>query len=83
MENCTLQLNLSITAVQWRSKKWPLLTGDLYIEGPSSVCTCTFIYFRSYKTFSVWKAFSKGLLSQHQQTLLDCRFEITYNYLMA
>ena len=46
---CELQLNLSITTTQWRSKKWPLQAGDLYIEGPSSAGH--FIYFLSYKLF--------------------------------
>ena len=40
-----IQLNLSITAIQWRSKKWSLQAGDLYIEGPSSAGH--FIYFLS------------------------------------
>ena len=44
-----LQLNLSITATQWRSKKWSLKAGDLYIEGPSSAGH--FIYILSYKIF--------------------------------
>ena len=65
-----IQLNLSITATQWRSKKWPLKPGDLYIEGPS--LAGQFISFLSYELFSVWMAFSKGLLSQHKQTHWDC-----------
>ena len=68
--NYKIQLNLSIMATQWRSKKLPLYAGDLYIEGPSSAGY--FIYFLSYELFSVWMAFSKGMLSQHKLTLWDC-----------
>ena len=52
-----IQLNLSITAIQWRIEKWPLVTGDLYIEGPSSACH--FIYFLSHKTFPFGTHFQK------------------------
>ena len=52
-----VQLNLSITATQWRSKKWPLWTGDLYIEGPSSAGDL--IYFLSHKMFPFGRHFQK------------------------
>ena len=55
--------------------RWPLYRGSKF--------SMQFHLFSFIQTFSVWKAFSKGLLSQHQQTLLDCWFKITYNYLMA
>ena len=52
-----IQLNLSITATQWRRNKWPLWAGDLYIEGPSSAGR--FIYVLSYRMFPFGRHFQK------------------------
>ena len=48
---------MSITATQWRSKKWPLWAGDLYIEGLSSAGH--FIYVLLYRIFPFGRHFQK------------------------
>ena len=69
-----IQLNLSITATQWRRNKWPLWAGDLYIEGPSSAGR--FIYVLSYRMFPFGRHFQKDCHYSMSQFFGYCWFKI-------